>query len=64
MDTDIQTPTKSKYDHSDTKVRKQRTNSPDFKDMGYDCMAMYLITYCFNIRNIIVHQNMTLDTFH
>lgn len=63
MDTDIQTLTKCKYDHilkSEKEVRKNREN---FKDMGYDCMAMYLNTYCFNIRDIIVHQNMTIDIF-
>lgn len=56
MDTDIQTLTKCKYDHTLKSDKEVRTNCEDFKDMGYDCMAMYLNTYCFNIRNITIHQ--------
>lgn len=42
MDTDIQTLTKCKYDHILKSEKKVRTIHEDFKDMGYDCMAMYL----------------------
>lgn len=59
MGTDIQTLTTCKYDHILKSEKEVRTNNEDLKDMGYDCMAMYLNTYCFNIRNIIVHQNTT-----
>lgn len=43
MDTDIQTLTQRKCDHMlKSEKRRVRTIMKTFKDVGYDCMAMYL----------------------
>lgn len=45
MDTNIQTLTNCKFDRTVKSGNVGQTNHDNFKDMGYDCMAMYLNTY-------------------
>lgn len=54
MDTDIQTLTDRKFDHILKSENVGITNAEDFKDMGYDCMAMYLNTSCLTSETLFI----------